>query len=367
MSLVGLRRELEARGWDCLVMNLNENRRVKSEEYIDVQSGADYFKKVLKHVRRRFGVHVRVNGETRKGYVLALVALVLARFFGCPALLTYCGGHKQAFFPAPKGSFRYFAFALLFRIPTRIYCNSEAVKRSVLTSGVNGDTVVPIPHFSAQYVEFEQAALPGSVETFCRQHRGTFFIYVCFRESYKLQSLAEAVRRFRAQFPEIGFLLVGAPERELPLLKEFFKNQGLEDAVCIQGSVPHALFLTMMTGSLAYIRIPLTDGVCSSVLEALRLKVPVLASDNCARPAGAELWKAGDVESLLKLMSEAVTNRKAMVARIPEIDIEDNTRKLADEIESIWKLFGDDSDLRTRIAPAAPGAVGAGRQEKKLN
>ena len=41
MSLVGLRRELEARGWECPVMNLNENRRVKSADYIDVQSGAD--------------------------------------------------------------------------------------------------------------------------------------------------------------------------------------------------------------------------------------------------------------------------------------------------------------------------------------
>ena len=43
MSLVGLRRELEARGWDCPVMNLNENRRVRSAEYIDVQGGWDFF------------------------------------------------------------------------------------------------------------------------------------------------------------------------------------------------------------------------------------------------------------------------------------------------------------------------------------
>jgi len=354
MSLVGLRRELEARGWDCPVMNINENRRVKSAEYIDVQSGADYFKKVLRHVGRGFGVHVRVNGETKKGYVLALMALSTARLFGRPALLTYCGGHEQAFFPAPKGSFRYFAFALLFRIPTRIYCNSEAVKRSVLTSGINGDTVVPIPHFSTQYVEFEKAVLPASVENFCQQHKGTFFIYICFRESYMLEKLAEAIRRFRTQFPEIGFLLVGTPEREIPPLTQFFKDQGLGEAVCITGSVHHALFLTMMTGSVAYIRIPLTDGVCSSVLESLRLKVPVLAADNGTRPTGAELWKAGDVESLLKLMSEASTNREAMAARIPEIEVEDNTRKLADDIESVWRLFGDDPDMKPGGSAAAP-------------
>ena len=79
MSLVGLRKELEARGWDCQVMNLNENRRVRSPEYIDVQSGPDYFWKVLRHVWRGYAVHVRVNGETKKGYLLALAALLLAR------------------------------------------------------------------------------------------------------------------------------------------------------------------------------------------------------------------------------------------------------------------------------------------------
>jgi glycosyltransferase involved in cell wall biosynthesis len=366
MSLVGLRRELEARGWDCPVMNLNENRRVKSAEYIDVQSGADYFKKVLRYVGWGFGVHVRVNGETKKGYVLALVALAAARLFRRPALLTYCGGHEQEFFPAPKRSFRYYAFALLFRIPTRIYCNSEAVKRSVLTSGINADTVVPIPHFSAQYLEFEKAVLPASVESFCQRHQATMFLYVCFRESFMLEGLAEAMRRFRAQFPKIGFLLVGTPARELPPLTQFFKDRGLGEAVCITGSVDHAVFLTMMTGSLAYIRIPLTDGVCSSVLESLRLKVPVLAADNGTRPAGAELWKAGDVESLLKLMSEAATNRQAMAARIPEIEAEDNTRKLADDIESVWRLFGDDPDMKSGVSAVAPDLVRRGRQDEKV-
>jgi len=51
MGMVGLRRELELRGWDCAVMNLNENRRVKSREYIDVQNGWDYLVKLLRAVR----------------------------------------------------------------------------------------------------------------------------------------------------------------------------------------------------------------------------------------------------------------------------------------------------------------------------
>ena len=101
------------------------------------------------------------------------------------------------------------------------------------------------------------------------------------------------------------------------------------------GSIPHETFLNMLSRSIAYIRTPMTDGVCSSVLESLKLKVPVLASDNGTRPHGTDLWKEGNVESLLNLMTEVVRNRGEVVSRIPEIVFEDNAKKLADDIEKI--------------------------------
>jgi glycosyltransferase involved in cell wall biosynthesis len=335
MSLVGLRRELEARGWDCPVMNLNENRRVRSAEYIDVQGGWDFFWKVFRHVRRGYAVHIRVNGETKKGYVLALGALLMARLGRRPALLTYGGGHQQSYFPARKGTFRFSAFWLLFRIPHRIYCNSEAVKEVLLTTGIPAERVEPIPHFSSYYVEFSPAALPMEVEEFYRKHDGVFFSYVCFRKEFALDFLAEAIRCFRAEFPKTGFLLVGPWDREMDAMKTFLAEQKIEDAVCLLASVPHDLFLTLLSRSLAYIRTPVTDGICSSVLESLKLKVPVLAAENSTRPAGAALWKEGDLESLLGLMKDTVNNHAAMVAAIPEIELEDNAKKLADSIERV--------------------------------
>ena len=60
-------------------MNLNENHLLPDPEYIDVQSRPDYFCKVLRHVWSGNAVHVRVNGEAKKGYLLALAALIVAR------------------------------------------------------------------------------------------------------------------------------------------------------------------------------------------------------------------------------------------------------------------------------------------------
>jgi glycosyltransferase involved in cell wall biosynthesis len=335
MSLVGLRKELEARGWDCQVMNLNENRKVRSPEYIDVQDGWDYLKKVTGLVARGYAVHVRVNGETRKGYVLALTALGLARLFGRLALLTYGGGHQQSFFPAPRKSLRFWAFWFLFRVPHKIYCNNNKVKQALLTTGIRPELVLPIPHFSTHYVQFIPAVLSSEVEEFYRRHAGVFFSYVCFRKEFALEFLAKAIRQFRRSHPDIGFMMVGPWDREMPTMRAFLKTEMLDGAVCILGSVPHDAFLTLLSRSLAYIRTPITDGTCSSVLESLKLKIPVLAADNGTRPNGTELWKEGDLDGLLVLMEDVVRDHHAMVARIPELEVADNTRKLADSIERL--------------------------------
>ena len=354
MGLVALRRELESRGWDCPVMNLNENRRVLSPEYIDVQSGWDYLRKVSRHVWRGYAVHIRVNAESKKGYLLALIAMVLARLGGRPALLTYCGGHRQTFFPAPKGSFRWLAFALLFRIPTRIYCDSEAVKQVLLTTGIDAGRVMPVPLFSSENVRFAAVDLPAAVRDFFNRCDGVFFLYVCYRKEYLLEFLAGVMREFQLKYPRIRFLLVGTSDRELELLTHFCRSQGLEAAVYIAGAVEHDLFLTMLMQSLACIRSPLTDGVSSSVLESLALKVPVLASDNGTRPPGVELWRADDPDSLHRLMAEAVHNRAGMVARMPGFSAEENTRKLADDVE---EACGGESHSK---AASSPSGVVAG-------
>lgn len=336
MNLLGLRKELEARGWDCLVMNLNENRRVRSSEYIDVQNGWDYLWKVLRSVQCGYAVHVRVNGESVKGYITAFIALLAARLWRRPALLTYGGGHQQTYFPAPRGSFRYLAFSLLFRLPERIYCNNEAVRNVLLRTGISPERVLAIPHTSPYYVEFSLSPMPEEVRDFLARHEGVFFSYVCFREEFVLDFLAEAVRRFRVAYPKVGFLWVGPWRREMAKMREFLRLQGIEDIVFSLGSVPHEMFLNILGQSLAYIRTPITDGVCSSVLESLKLKVPVLAADNGTRPAGTELWKEGNLESLLSRMTDIAENRDSVVSRIPEIVLEDNAKKMASDIEVIY-------------------------------
>jgi glycosyltransferase involved in cell wall biosynthesis len=193
------------------------------------------------------------------------------------------------------------------------------------------------------------------VNEFQSRHNGFFFLYACYRKEYMLDLVAEVMGRFRARYSNVGFVLAGTSDKELEQIRTFFRDQGLEQAVCVTGSVGHDVFLTMLTHSLACIRTPLTDGVSSSVMEALGLGVPVLGSDNGTRPEGVELWRPEDPESLLKLMTEAVSNRKAMVARIPQITVEDNTRKMADDIEAVC-LSASSSKLAGQRSGAVAGS-----------
>jgi hypothetical protein len=135
-------------------------------------------------------------------------------------------------------------------------------------------------------------------------------------------------------------------------LREFLRREQLEEAVFLAGSVPHDLFLTLLQRSLGYIRLPLTDGVCASVMESLALRVPVLASDNGTRPPGAELWPPGNADQLLQLMSQAATRRDVLQARIPQVKAEDNTKTLATDIERVCADWECDCDGGLCSAPS---------------
>src|SRR5215470_18142234 len=87
--------ELRRRGHICEVLKINEGRQIKSEEYVDVQNGPDYLKKVLTYALRGYRLNVHVNGMSKKGYWLAMVAALVGRLLDRSALVTFHGGLSQ--------------------------------------------------------------------------------------------------------------------------------------------------------------------------------------------------------------------------------------------------------------------------------
>jgi glycosyltransferase involved in cell wall biosynthesis len=272
--------ELRRGGQICEVLKINENRRVKSSAYIDVQGGWDYFAKLVRFTLRGYRVNVHVNGSSRKGYLLALIATVVCRFAFRPALLTFHGGLPQDYFPRHDSLFLYLAFRLLFQSAGKIACDSMEIQQEITKYGIKPEKVSSIATFSPQYLTFTRVPLGEHVDTFLSSHQPVIFSYVSFRPEYRLEVLRDGMKLLRQKYPEAGFIWLGFPDGELPAANAYVDSWTEEErrSLLLLGNLKHDEFLTLLTRCSTYLRSPACDGVAASVLESLALNIPVVAS-----------------------------------------------------------------------------------------
>jgi glycosyltransferase involved in cell wall biosynthesis/LPS sulfotransferase NodH len=288
--------ELRRRGHVCEVLKINEGRQIKSTEYVDVQNGPDYLKKIVGYALRGYRLNVHVNGMSKKGYWLAMAAAIVGRFVDRPAQITFHGGLSQDYFPRYDSSLAHAGFSALFRLAGAVACDSEPIRQAIVKYGVSPDKVSSIATFSPQYLEFERVTLAERVETFLRQHPRVVLSYVSFRPEYRLEILREGMRRYRAIDPEAGFIWLGFPGKEMPAAEEFVAQWPEEEqaTLLLLGNLNHDEFLSLLSRCFVYLRTPECDGVAASVLESLALKIPVVASENGRRPAGVVTYRDTD-------------------------------------------------------------------------
>jgi peptidoglycan/xylan/chitin deacetylase (PgdA/CDA1 family)/glycosyltransferase involved in cell wall biosynthesis len=323
--------ELAKRGAVCEVMNINESRKVKSSEYVDVQNGIDYVLKVLGFTLRGYRLHTHVNAESAKGYLLTLAANLIACGVRRPAVTTFHGGLPQRFFPRTDSYFLRLAYRLLFSSAGSIICNSVEIKEAIQSYGTNGLPIVPIPGFSKQYLEFKKRPLPDSAEAFLSLHDRTFFCFVCFRPEYALDALLEGMREFTNQSPRTGFIWLGFPFRELPHVKAYLDRRqgGHPENLLLLGNLDHDTYLTLLSRCFAYVRPPACDGVSASVLESMALNVPVIAAENGRRPAGVVTFRFGDATDLCAKLRYVTENHDAVKRGTQLSNVNDNVERTA--------------------------------------
>jgi glycosyltransferase involved in cell wall biosynthesis len=324
--------ELRRRGHICQVLKINENRRVKDPAYIDVQGGFDYLFKVLRYAAAGYRLNVHVNGQSKKGYMLALIAALAGRLASHPALITFHGGLSQAYFPRLDSTPLRWAFGLLFRLSGGIACDDNFVKQAITSYGIRAEKVADIETFSPQYMSYQPAVLPEEIDAFVSSHSPVFFCYVSFRPEYQLSMLREAMSRFRRHQSSAGFIWLGFPDRELPGAQEFVRDWPAADrqSLLLLGNLAHDEFLTLLDRCFACIRTPACDGVSASVLESLVMGVPVVASENGRRPPGTLTYAETNAADLYAKLVFLVENYSAIKASLARLEQTDNVARMAD-------------------------------------
>jgi len=336
MQLTLVTAELRRRGSTCEVLKINEGRRAKSPEYVDVQNGFDFLWKIWRYALQGYRLNVHVNGCSKKGYFLALAAALTGRVTANPTRVTFHGGLSQYYFPQPRGIWRW-AFWLLFHAAGAIACDSPEIAREIAMYDVSPAKIASIATFSPQYVDYSPARLPEDVEVFLARWPRIIFCYVSFRPEYQLETLREAMRRYRSQHSEAGFIWLGFPAQELTQMQQWLAawQPGERDGLLLLGSLPHDEFLTLLSRSTLCLRTPACDGVAASVLEALALGVPVIASENGSRPAGVVTYEDGNVDDLVAKLNEVPARVEGVRTSLGASAAENNVAKMAD-----WLMNG---------------------------
>jgi glycosyltransferase involved in cell wall biosynthesis len=324
--------EIRRRGHTCQVLNINESRKRKSDEYVDVQNGWDYLRKLIRFAAQGYRFQVHVNGQSRPGYILAFLAALVSRLWGRPVALSWRGGLHQRYFPRPAKLWAGRAYRLLFRLAGQIVCNDRRVKQAIETYGIGANRVVAIPGFSKQNLGFRSAPLPTDVEEFLQSRYPVFFCYVSFRPEYRLPVLREAMQRFRQHRPQAGFIWLGFPSRELAPAQRIVESwpRKEQEGLLLLGSLDHDTFLTLLARCSAFIRTPMCDGVASSVLESLALGVPVVASQNNSRPPGVVTFREDDAIDLAQKIEFVMTHYDSVKKQTCLEGAEDNIARTAD-------------------------------------
>jgi glycosyltransferase involved in cell wall biosynthesis len=327
-----LTEEIRRRGHVCEVLNINESRKMKSPEYVDVQNGLDYVWKLWRYALRGYRFQMNVNGQSKPGYALALLALTMARLIGRPATLSWRGGLRQKYFPCEDSRFIRWIYRCLFRLAASISCDSAPVKRAIEGYGICSDRIVAIPPFSKQNLSFRSVPLSKNAETFLNQHEQVFFCYVSFRPEYELPMLRRAMAKFRSDYPKAGFVWLGFPAKEMPAVERFVAEWSTyeRDGLLLLGNLPHDEFLSLLIQCTAYLRTPMCDGVAASILESLALGIPVVASNNGTRPEGVVTYENLDEADMCAKLRFVATQGKQVKEQTRLDHMDDNINLTVD-------------------------------------
>lgn len=328
-----LKKRLEHEGHECVVLNIGINRKIPSPDYETVMSGTDFIRKVWRFSRRGFTVHAHANGDSPTGALLALTAALVNLAAGRRCYLTFHAGVIQRHFPKERDRLLAPLFKLLFAIPQRIVCNSEAVKTCIAAYGVDPAKITPIPAFSRQYLEFTPVALPAPLESFLQRSSTIVFTYLRMRSLFYPGTLIDGMAKVMSERPEVRLVVCGglghADPGVWPAVQTAIARHRMEDRICFVDDLEHEAFLTALTRSAVYLRTPITDGVASSVLESLALGVPVVACENGTRPPGVITYPAEDAEQLAAAVLRVLDRRSKETAGPGAIDIPDT---VSDEV-----------------------------------
>lgn len=296
-----LQRLLQQQGHDCLVLNVDP-RAPLSSNYIKINGQRDLVPRLITASRGRI-VHTHISGHNLKSWLVALVTGWLGRIWGRGAMLTIHSGLLPQYLDS-CGCYLRWIIKLALHAQASVYCVNREIITAVKALGCQRTVLMPAFLFDESALLPVDAALTERLKAF----HPVITTVAFFRPEYGLELLISALGELAKQYPAIGCVIIGSGNDKAQL-QQLAARTGVAERLLWLGDIEHGLCLSMIRNSDLFVRPTLADGDAISVREALRLGVPVVASDVGHRPHQAILFKCGDVKDLVDKCVAALSAR----------------------------------------------------------
>ncbi len=293
-------------GHQCEVVNIApESRKIPSPEYLTSLNGFDYVWKVFKHSLKGYRVHMHLNGNSPKGFILTILAEICNLLTFKRPVLTVHAGPNQIYFPKENAPKLALMFKFIFGVAGKIICNSDRVKEKIAEYGIKHDKIVPIQAFSVQYLDFQKQSVNGTLQAFLERKSPLISSYVFFRPEFFIDDMIKGIAQLTQKYPDAGLMILGCDDGS-EKIRKLIDELGISGKVYFTGDLDHDTFLTLVSRSDIFLRTPTRDGIASSVLEALALNVPVVASENHRRPESTITYDHKSVPDMVQKLDETL-------------------------------------------------------------
>ena len=333
MHVSGIHRQLMAAGVTCRVLDMSL-----------VRPGFGFGWTVLRHALRGWTLHLHTNGHNVKSWLLALGCGLAGQSRG-GSILTLHSGMVSGYLLAAPGWRRKLA-ALACSLYTRVICAGPETRSALVSLGVDARSTEVLPAFLS--AGSPEVSPESGLLAWMGRHRPLFSTVLFFRPEYGFDLLIAALARLRRIYPSLGCLVMGSGEQRAEA-EQRIREAGLENSILLLGDVPHDACLAWMSVCDVFLRPTLADGDSISVREALALGVPVVASRVGARPAGAILFRPGDVEEMLGAVELALAAKRG------------NPPRAAGSMDRLMEIYRQVDGCRGRAA-----TVGSRQEMGKL-
>lgn len=282
----------------------------------------------------RFVLHVHASAFGRLRFAFPIIEL--AFHHRCPiALSIHHGNLANEYDQFPLGTRQLIGYAI--RRADRIISVSVELDEFIESRfrvapqrrwvcpaflGVGGETLIPFP---------------SEIESFIQRRRDAgdrIALMTCYdgRRAYGVREAVEALGG------RTGVSLVviahGASSADFDATRANCQHQ---PSLLFHSGVSHETFMTLLRTCDVYLRPTTEDGDSVTIREALKLGIPVVATDVVARPDGVHLFRWGDGHGMrAAILADDLGSSRGIVRDAPGDDL----------FEGILRVYGD--MLRTR-------------------